>query len=220
MSSTTQSRSVTMNHPDHEPQADLKSWMPEKRQYKARIVPGGKIIWMSRGFKMTLSEISESYGNLLHLHLPPGAAGDLNVIPLPQRSGKRRSEVQRKCHGYRREEITLTPDAFRNEILIFGSPSINERCCLCGQIVQLFSKHPTQVSSAINHSVPLHSNIDPFSNVFDGVSAGLDSLPSFSWDAYLSAILGLSLGPGSNGGLNTGSMSGSLRISPYPSPNV
>ncbi|KIK66755.1 hypothetical protein GYMLUDRAFT_37885 [Collybiopsis luxurians FD-317 M1] len=99
-----------------------------------------EIIWMSRDFDMTLSEMSESYGDLLDLRLPSEGKGDSkNRIPLPQRSGKRRSEVQHECSGYRREEITLTPDAFRNEVLVFLNPSVNERCCLCGQIVQLQS---------------------------------------------------------------------------------
>ncbi|KIK66687.1 hypothetical protein GYMLUDRAFT_910518 [Collybiopsis luxurians FD-317 M1] len=92
-----------------------------------------EIVWMSRDFNMNLSEMSESYGDLLHLCLHSKGSADSTVIDLPQRSGKRQSEVQHECRGYRREEITLTPDAFRNEILVFGNPSVNERCGVCGR---------------------------------------------------------------------------------------
>ncbi|KIK66683.1 hypothetical protein GYMLUDRAFT_257496 [Collybiopsis luxurians FD-317 M1] len=98
-----------------------------------------EITWRFRNFDTTLSEMSESYGDLLNLRLPIGRVGDSNAIALPRRSGKRRSEVQHECRGYRREEITLTPDAFRNQILVFKNPSANERCGVCGEIVQFQS---------------------------------------------------------------------------------
>ncbi|KAF9062158.1 hypothetical protein BDP27DRAFT_303566 [Rhodocollybia butyracea] len=42
-----------------------------------------------------------------------------------------------KCKGYRREEITLTPDAFRNTVVVYREPSLNERCVLCGRVVTM-----------------------------------------------------------------------------------
>ncbi|KIK66760.1 hypothetical protein GYMLUDRAFT_37892 [Collybiopsis luxurians FD-317 M1] len=116
-----------------------------------------EIIWTSRNFDMTLLEMSESYGNLLHLRLPLRGKSNPNAIHLPQRSGKRWSEVQHECRGYRREEITLTPDAFRNEVLVFGNPSIHEHCGLCGEIVQVRS---SQISSAMELSYISPSNTD------------------------------------------------------------
>lgn len=114
-----------------------------------------EIVWMSCNFDTTLSEMSESYGDLLDLRLPPGRAGDSNAIALPQRSGKQRSEVQHECRGYRREGITLTPDAFRNQILVFRNPSVNERCGLCGEIVRGgdFNERPVRVSEQVRAKI-------------------------------------------------------------------
>ncbi|KIK56587.1 hypothetical protein GYMLUDRAFT_263535 [Collybiopsis luxurians FD-317 M1] len=108
-----------------------------------------EITWMSRDSNLTLSEMCQSYGDLLdRLHYSE-EQGKPTSIPLPRHLGKRWTEVQHDCRGgYRREEITLTPDAFRNKILIFDNPSINERCDLCGEILRLqFSQQSNQAQT-------------------------------------------------------------------------
>ncbi|KIK56583.1 hypothetical protein GYMLUDRAFT_247624 [Collybiopsis luxurians FD-317 M1] len=124
-----------------------------------------EIIWMSRDFNLTLSDMSESYGDLLHLRPPPEGADNRASIALPRHLGKRLSEVQHDCRGYCREEITLTPDAFCNKIWIFSNPSINERCGLCGEIVRLRSdaqpsNQSHESSSSTKDSQDYHTTVE------------------------------------------------------------
>ncbi|KAF9065726.1 hypothetical protein BDP27DRAFT_1331686 [Rhodocollybia butyracea] len=61
-----------------------------------------------------------------------------SVPELPRRLGLSSTRVPgHKCKGYRREEITFTPDAFKNTVVVYGEPSLNERCVLCGRVVTI-----------------------------------------------------------------------------------
>ncbi|KAJ3898108.1 hypothetical protein F5879DRAFT_927315 [Lentinula edodes] len=93
-----------------------------------------EIIWMTSNLKeLSLSEIVQTYGDLLEsqIHSPANnlsGLGQPHSIQLSRRSGTRKSatSVLHNCKGYIREEITLTPDAFRNIIVVFKKPTLNE----------------------------------------------------------------------------------------------
>ncbi|KIK55326.1 hypothetical protein GYMLUDRAFT_841976 [Collybiopsis luxurians FD-317 M1] len=97
-----------------------------------------ELIWMHLNSDLSLSDIAESYGDFLHTRSPPQVGAESPAtVSLPCRLGKRKSEVPHTCHGYGREAVTLTPDAFHNRIVVFNFPSVNERCLLCGKIAKL-----------------------------------------------------------------------------------
>ncbi|KAF5392146.1 hypothetical protein D9757_001498 [Collybiopsis confluens] len=90
-----------------------------------------ELIWRPFRTNFTTSLISETYGDLLEFHLPQ--AGQL--IPY-RRSRGPGQEHGHKCKGYFREEVTLTSNAFKNVIIVFEQPTVNETCILCGLTVQ------------------------------------------------------------------------------------
>ncbi|KIK60851.1 hypothetical protein GYMLUDRAFT_596930 [Collybiopsis luxurians FD-317 M1] len=94
-----------------------------------------EVSWTSLGLNMPLFNISETYEDVLrsisHLDRVP----ERSSLDLPRRTGQRKSAAAHTCQGYRREEITFTPDAVRNAILIFKQPSLNEVCQLCGEVI-------------------------------------------------------------------------------------
>ncbi|KAJ3884581.1 hypothetical protein GG344DRAFT_71228 [Lentinula edodes] len=69
--------------------------------------------------------------------------GAEDIQELSRRSGTRKSatSVVHNCKGYIREEITLTPDAFRNIIVVFEKPTLNEVCVVCGEVVKQLDTH-------------------------------------------------------------------------------
>ncbi|KAE9399039.1 hypothetical protein BT96DRAFT_710479 [Gymnopus androsaceus JB14] len=94
----------------------------------AKRPPRREIIWNAFGFsKSSLSDISQTYENVIFN----------DSIQLPRRLGRSVIGYRRacSCEGYSREEITFTPDAFRNAVLIYQQPSPNERCGLCGELL-------------------------------------------------------------------------------------
>ncbi|KAJ3780368.1 hypothetical protein GGU10DRAFT_437883 [Lentinula aff. detonsa] len=104
-----------------------------------------EIVWVAlNSAKSTLSEISSTYGDLLAIVTIDHGSGQPTHY-LPQLCGKRRSAVDHQCPGYRREEITFTPDAFKNAIIIFEKPTRNEMCILCGEVV---TTDPSSASGA------------------------------------------------------------------------
>ncbi|KIK60893.1 hypothetical protein GYMLUDRAFT_261242 [Collybiopsis luxurians FD-317 M1] len=94
-----------------------------------------EVNWKSLGLDMSLANISETYEDILHCILPMKGDDIQLSIDLPRRSGQRRSAAVHTCMGYRREEITFTPDAVQNIILVFEQPSKNEICSQCGQVI-------------------------------------------------------------------------------------
>ncbi|KAJ3873278.1 hypothetical protein F5051DRAFT_456078 [Lentinula edodes] len=111
-----------------------------------------EIIWMTSNFKeLSLSEIVQTYGDLLECHVCSHAntlsgLERSDSIQLSRRSGTRRSaaSVLHNCKGYIREEITLTPDAFQNIIVVFEKPTLNEVCVVCGEVVKQLDTHIDQ----------------------------------------------------------------------------
>ncbi|KIK69101.1 hypothetical protein GYMLUDRAFT_636081 [Collybiopsis luxurians FD-317 M1] len=93
-----------------------------------------EVSWMSLGLDLSLPNILETYGNILHFMSPMSRAIQPS-INLPRRPGQRRSATAHRCGGYRREEIIFTPDAVQNIILVFEQPSLNEICSQCGQVI-------------------------------------------------------------------------------------
>lgn len=91
--------------------------------------PRRELIWNTLGFSdLPLSHIYQNYNDLIFSN---------DTVRLPRRFGPRSIEYQHacSCEGYIREEITLTPDAFRNAVLIYRQPSLKERCGLCGELL-------------------------------------------------------------------------------------
>ncbi|KAF9065707.1 hypothetical protein BDP27DRAFT_1424578 [Rhodocollybia butyracea] len=85
-----------------------------------------------KSLDLPLSDISEVYGDFL-LDSPFDASS--SVPELPRRLGK--GITSHKCKGYCREEVTFTPDAFKNTVVVFREPSLNERCLLCGTVITI-----------------------------------------------------------------------------------
>ncbi|KAF9065712.1 PB1 domain-containing protein [Rhodocollybia butyracea] len=81
---------------------------------------------------MPLSDISQVYEDFL-LDSPFDMSPP--VPELPRRLG--RGTISHKCKGYRREEVTFTPDAFENTVVVFREPSLNEKCVLCGTLITI-----------------------------------------------------------------------------------
>ncbi|KAF9064577.1 hypothetical protein BDP27DRAFT_1425682 [Rhodocollybia butyracea] len=98
-----QSRSSALELSAQAPQND---WESSSRQ------PRRELIWKSLASDMPLSDISEAYGDFLD------SAFDTSLsVHLPHRFGMSSTTASvHKCKGYRREEVTLTPDAFRNTV--------------------------------------------------------------------------------------------------------
>lgn len=100
-----------------------------------------EIVWMGLGPDMKLSNMLNTYQNVLPEANPPfdSTSSLLSSLSfsreLPRRSGWRRSSTRHSCTSYQREEITFTPDPVRNAVIIFHMPSINEICPMCGQVV-------------------------------------------------------------------------------------
>ncbi|KAF9065730.1 hypothetical protein BDP27DRAFT_1404724 [Rhodocollybia butyracea] len=95
--------------------------------------PRRELIWTSLGCDMRLSDMSEVYEDFL-LDSPFDTSSSLQ--PLPHRMGMSRISGH-KCKGYRREEVTFTPNAFRSVVMVYREPSPNERCVLCGKVVTM-----------------------------------------------------------------------------------
>ncbi|KAE9406034.1 hypothetical protein BT96DRAFT_988007 [Gymnopus androsaceus JB14] len=116
----------------------------------AKRPPRREIIWNASGFsKSSLSDISQTYDNVIFN----------DSIQLPRRLGRRVIGYRRacSCEGYSREEITFTPDAFRNAVLIYQQPSPNERCGLCGELLPAPSIIPQPIVPDNHHSTsPLY----------------------------------------------------------------
>ncbi|KIK57036.1 hypothetical protein GYMLUDRAFT_46653 [Collybiopsis luxurians FD-317 M1] len=87
-----------------------------------------EIVWMSSGSKTSLAAISRSYQDLLDVHS--------TFDHIPRRLGSRVSATWHRCPGYSREEVTLFPNAFQNEIAVFTQPSGYERCARCGEMIE------------------------------------------------------------------------------------
>ncbi|KIK61053.1 hypothetical protein GYMLUDRAFT_243735 [Collybiopsis luxurians FD-317 M1] len=98
-----------------------------------------EITWMPLGSTLPLSDISKTYADILQAIPPPTREARQSSMDFPRRLGQRRSAVVHECKRYRREEITFTPDAFQNAILVFEKPSLNEICSICGQAVVILS---------------------------------------------------------------------------------
>ncbi|KAE9406032.1 hypothetical protein BT96DRAFT_295733 [Gymnopus androsaceus JB14] len=93
--------------------------------------PRREIIWDCSGFSSSRSSlvcICQSYGSRIHT--------ENNCLQIPHRFGRSSSKYIHACKDYLREEVTLTPDAFRNAVLIYRQPSLHERCGLCGELQQ------------------------------------------------------------------------------------
>ncbi|KIK60346.1 hypothetical protein GYMLUDRAFT_604223 [Collybiopsis luxurians FD-317 M1] len=109
-----------------------------------------EITWMPLQSNLSLSYISENYGDILHT-IPPLERVIQPGIDLPRRPGQRRSAVVHECKMYRREEVTFTPDALQNAILVFEKPSLNEICQICGQVV--IRKEVTFTPDALQNAI-------------------------------------------------------------------
>jgi hypothetical protein len=92
-----------------------------------------EIIWRPLNFNdFSLSNIAENYGDMLNLQSPSGG----QEYSVPRRLGTRKTAAPHQCQEYLREEITFTPDAFRNAIVLFEKPTVDEICVLCGEVVR------------------------------------------------------------------------------------
>ncbi|KAE9406745.1 hypothetical protein BT96DRAFT_206604 [Gymnopus androsaceus JB14] len=94
--------------------------------------PRREIIWNPTGFHgSSLAYICRTYNDLMiHTEI------DKDGLQLPFAVGRDSFEYAlHGCEGYLREELTLTPDAFRNAVLIYQRPSWYERCGLCGVLL-------------------------------------------------------------------------------------
>ncbi|KAF9065704.1 hypothetical protein BDP27DRAFT_1450093 [Rhodocollybia butyracea] len=120
--------------------AELESPQASESDRKSSSQPRRELRWQSLYFNMPLSDISEVYGDFLldsAFDASPSA-----IQPLPRRLGISTSGISgRKCEGYRREEVTLTPDAFRNRVMVYREPSLNEMCVLCGRVVTMEKRY-------------------------------------------------------------------------------
>lgn len=115
--------------------------------------PRREIIWNDFGFsESSLSCICQSYDEVIF---------DLDdTVQLPRRVGHEIiSYYYRracKCEGYIREEITLTPDAFQNAVLIYQQPAPNERCGVCKELLwKDFEQNPS-INQKNNSASDLH----------------------------------------------------------------
>ncbi|KAF5356646.1 hypothetical protein D9757_012860 [Collybiopsis confluens] len=84
-----------------------------------------EIVWMGLGLDLPLSNILETYQDIIPEPSLPDFSpvlNELSSIDLPRRSGWRRSSARHSCASYRREEITFTPDPFQNAVMIFRMP--------------------------------------------------------------------------------------------------
>lgn len=91
--------------------------------------PRREMIWNASGLSdLPLSSICQNYDALVLKN---------DSVQLPRRFGANFIEYQPacSCKGYIREEITLTPDALQNMVIIYQQPSPNERCSMCGELL-------------------------------------------------------------------------------------
>lgn len=92
--------------------------------------PRREIIWNDLGLSdLPLSYIYQNYDGLIFNN---------DNVQLPRHFGTNHIGYQHACNckGYIREEITLTPDALQNMVLIYQQPSLNERCGMCGALLR------------------------------------------------------------------------------------
>lgn len=134
-----------------------------------------EIIWRPSTSERKLSYISETYSDLLLSHCSSylDENGQLQIlVPLPRRSGRSRLTILHKCKGYLREEVTFTPDAYRNAIMVFEKPSQDEVCVICGQTVPVDEpsdytedKLQNHRAASLNLSLPSSNNPDSSSDL-------------------------------------------------------
>ncbi|KAH7875518.1 uncharacterized protein C8R40DRAFT_1170615 [Lentinula edodes] len=134
-----------------------------------------EIIWRPSTSERKLSYISETYSDLLLSHCSSylDENGQLQIlVPLPRRSGRSRLTTLHKCKGYLREEVTFTPDAYRNAIMVFEKPSQDEVCVICGQTVPVDEpsdytedKLQNHRAASLNLSLPSSNNPDSSSDL-------------------------------------------------------
>ncbi|KAJ4487239.1 hypothetical protein C8J55DRAFT_324741 [Lentinula edodes] len=131
-----------------------------------------EIIWRPSTSERRLSYISETYSDLLLSHCSSylDEKGQLQIlVPLPRRSGRSRLTTLHKCKGYLREEVTFTPDAYRNAIMVFEKPSQDEVCVICGQTVPVdepsdYTEDKLQNHRAASLNLSLTSSNNPDSS--------------------------------------------------------
>ncbi|KAJ4476885.1 hypothetical protein C8J55DRAFT_606646 [Lentinula edodes] len=100
-----------------------------------------EIVWLPSKL-IPLPELSKTYSDLLRCYTQDPtqrSTEPLKPFPLFHHTGTRKSGTMalHNCEGYVREEIMLTPDAFKNAVLVFKKPTLGEICVSCGKQVQL-----------------------------------------------------------------------------------
>ena len=89
-----------------------------------------ELIWKSAtGVRVTLDDISRQFLDF-HSH-PPSPEVILN-----RRRGRDMARTSHRCPGYNRIEIILTPDIKRSAIVSHSSPTPNEICPVCKEVVR------------------------------------------------------------------------------------
>ncbi|KAE9399004.1 hypothetical protein BT96DRAFT_709380 [Gymnopus androsaceus JB14] len=132
-----------LNSPQMESTGDPEISPIANMPQAAKRPPRREIIWNPFGFSnSSLSYISQNYDSVIFN----------DRIQLPRRRGRSVMGYRRacSCEGYTREEITFTPDAFRNVVLIYQQPSPNERCGQCGELLPA----PSIIPQPPNHTAP------------------------------------------------------------------
>ncbi|KAE9394251.1 hypothetical protein BT96DRAFT_195151 [Gymnopus androsaceus JB14] len=119
-----------------------------------------------------LSSIIQSYHDRLQSLSDP-----LHDISLPRRFVFLRTDQLpiHTCSGYSREEITLSPDAFRSTVMIHEHPSIDEICFVCGKMIKdLIPK------DSVNGSQQLRKMIKDL--LPEGWDNGFSNFRVFNWE--------------------------------------
>ncbi|KAE9406701.1 hypothetical protein BT96DRAFT_1014660 [Gymnopus androsaceus JB14] len=145
--------------------------------------PRREIIWNPTGFPMlSLAYICQTYNDLMiHTEI------NKDRLQLPFAVGHDGFKYAlHSCEGYLREELTLTPNAFRNAVLIYQRPSWYERCGLCGELLDAPLETPelaiaqwntTQQALLLRWSGYLHRSLATEGFLQEEFQAGL-SLPT------------------------------------------